>query len=577
MMVLSMENYMKRHTHMLIKVFIKATLAAATSVLVLGCSANYQSITEADKAPRASFAPTVNVENIKSHMHFLADDLLQGRETGSQGHEIASLYIAGEFAKYGLKPAGDQVDGKTSYVQRINFRKGLLVQESPIFKVEGPNENFELSYPDDFLSSPDLVSTQSDVTAPLVFVGYGIVAPNLNHDDYAGLDVTGKIVVALSGKPKSFPSEEGAHVASSSQKSMYAVEHGAVGYITLTTPSNEKVRPYKNSLNYIYSPRMRWVQNNGIPANVNPELKGAAYLSLPAAEKLFAQGPTPIDDIYAQLEKDESPLGFELPLTVSIQRQTTHEDLTSPNVVAILEGSDPILKNEYVVFSAHSDHIGIAKTVKKDKINNGAMDNASGTSVLMETARIFANLPTPPKRSIIFIAVTGEEKGLLGADYFARNPTVPVGSMVANVNLDMPILTYEFADIIAFGANHSSMKSSVEAAVKNVGLTLSDDPWPEQNLFTRSDHYSFVKQGIPAVFLVPGLQAKDPNVDGSKVFGEFLSTNYHKPSDDMTQAFKWEAATTFTEVNFQIGLALANQAQKPTWNEGDFFGETFAK
>ncbi|AEP28201.1 putative aminopeptidase [Glaciecola nitratireducens FR1064] len=565
-----MEDYMKRPINML----IKTTFAAAASVLVLGCSANYQSKTD---AANASFTAAPNVENIKSHMHFLADDLLEGRETGSQGHEIASLYIAGEFAKYGLMPAGDEVDGKTSYVQRINFRKGLLVQESPTFSVVGPKESFELSYPDDFLSSPDLVSTQSDVTAPLVFVGYGIVAPNLNHDDYAGLDVEGKIVVVLSGKPKSFPSEEGAHVASGSEKSKYAAQRGAIGYITLTTPSNEKARPYKNSLNYIYSPRMRWVQDDGVPANVEPELKAGAYLSLPAAEKLFAQGPTPIADIFAQLENDESPKGFDLPITVNLKRETTHEDLSSPNVIGILEGSDPILKNEYVVFSAHSDHIGIAKTVKKDKINNGAMDNASGTSVLMETARMFANLPVAPKRSIIFIAVTGEEKGLLGADYYARNPTVPVGSMVANVNLDMPILTYEFADVIAFGANHSSMKASVEAAVKNVGLTLSDDPWPEQNLFTRSDHYSFVKQGIPAVFLVPGLQSKDPNIDGSKVFGEFLSTNYHKPGDDMSQPFKWEAANTFTEVNFQIGLALANQAKKPSWNEGDFFGETFAK
>jgi hypothetical protein len=452
-----------------------------------------------------------------------------------------------------------------------------LVQKSPHFSVKGENIDFELSYPGDFLTGPDLVSTSSNITASLVFVGFGIVAPNLDHDDYAGLDVDGKIVVALSGKPSSFPSEEGAHLASGSQKFKYASQRGAVGYITITTSKGEKVRPYKNLLNYLYSPRMRWVQDNGMPANVQPELKGSAYLSMPAADKLFAAGPTPIADIYALLDKDEVPRGFDIPLTVNLKRETTHEALSSPNVVAILEGGDPELKNEYVVFSAHSDHIGIAKTVKKDKINNGAMDNASGTSVLMETARMFANLPQAPKRSIIFIAVTGEEKGLLGADYYARNPKVPEGSMVANVNLDMPILTYEFADIIAFGANHSSMKASVEVAAKNVGLTLSDDPWPEQNLFTRSDHYSFVKQGIPAVFLVPGLQSKNPNIDGSQMFGDFLANNYHKPGDDMSQPFVWAAAKTFTEVNFQIGLALANQAEKPTWNEGDFFGETFAK
>ncbi len=555
---------MKRFTQLM----LKSTIAASASLLVLGCS-----MTAEQHSISSTLNVAPNIENIKSHMGFLADDLLEGRETGSRGHEIASLYIAGEFAKYGLKPAGDN----GTYIQRINFRKGLLVQDSPSFSVESNGDSFALTYPDDFLSGPNLVSEDATVTAPIVFVGYGIVAPNLGHDDYAGLDVEGKIVLALSGKPASFPSEEGSHAASGTQKSKYAAERGAVGYMTVTTPSSEKRRPYKNLLNYLYSPRMRWVQDDGNPSNVQAGLVGSAYLSPPAAKKLFALGSTPIEDVFAQLEKEESPSGFDIPATVTLSRKTTHENLTSPNVVGILEGSDPVLKNEYVVFSAHSDHIGISKSVKKDKINNGAMDNASGTSVLMETARMFSNLPEAPKRSIIFIAVTGEEKGLLGADYYARNPTVPEGSMIANVNLDMPILTYEFADVIAFGANHSSMKASVELAAKNAGLTLSEDPWPEQNLFTRSDHYSFVKQGIPAVFLVPGLQSKDPEIDGSKVFSTFLSTNYHKPGDDMSQPFVWEAAKTFTNVNFQIGLTLANQAEKPTWNEGDFFGETFAK
>jgi Zn-dependent M28 family amino/carboxypeptidase len=245
--------------------------------------------------------------------------------------------------------------------------------------------------------------------------------------------------------------------------------------------------------------------------------------------------------------------------------------------VGVLEGSDPELKNEYVVFSAHSDHIGFAKTVKKDNINNGAMDNASGTSVMLETARLFSEMEEKPKRSILFVSVTGEEKGLLGADYFARNPTVPVTSMVANVNLDMPILTYEFADVIAFGANHSDLQESVEKAAANANIELSPDPWPEQALFTRSDHYAFVKQGVPSVFMVPGLKSKDPNVDGSKVFGQFLSMHYHKPSDDINQPFNWNAAETFTKVNAQIGWTLANQKNKPKWNDGDFFGNTFSK
>ncbi|MBF7073350.1 M28 family peptidase [Glaciecola sp. MH2013] len=550
-----------------INALLKTTLVAATSILVFGCAS-----TSNNASLNATTQP--NIENIKAHMHFLADDLLEGRETGSRGHEIASLYIAGEFAKYGLKPGGD--DG--TYIQRINFRKGLLVQESPTFSVESDSgESFEFSYPDDFLSGPNLVAEEATITAPIVFVGYGISAPELDHDDYAGIDVEGKIVLALSGKPKSFPSELGSHLASGANKSKYAAERGAVGYVTIPSPQREAARPYKNMMNYIFSPRMRWVQDDGNPSSVEPGLVGSAYLSPPAIEKLFALGSTPISEVHAQLENDEVPSAFDIPATITLSRETTHENLSSPNVVGILEGSDPVLKNEYVVYTAHSDHIGISKSVEKDKINNGAMDNASGTSVLMETARMFASLPTPPKRSIIFLAVTGEEKGLLGADYFARNPTVPQENLIANVNLDMPILTFEFADVIAFGADHSSMKASVEAATKNVGITLSDDPWPELNLFTRSDHYSFVKQGIPAVFLVPGIQSKDPEIDGSKVLQNFLGTNYHRPGDDMTQPFKWNAATTFTEVNFQIGLTLANQAERPTWNEGDFFGDTFSK
>lgn len=552
--------------------WLKLTAISITSALFFGCAG--QSSILGDKVhPSVAKASTPSTQNIKAHMSFLADDLLKGRETGSPEHEIASLYIAGEFAKYGLKPAGDN----DTYLQRINFRKGLLVQESPTFFVKGENTEFSLSYPDDYLSGPDLLSTESSITAPLVFVGYGIVAPELNHDDYQGLDVDGKIVVMLSGKPKSFPTEEGSHLASGSQKSKYAAERGAVGSITVSTPTNEKVRPYKNLLNFIHTPRMRWMHDDGTPANVTKQLKGSAYLAEPTAKRIFSFGPTPLEDVYAVLEKDGVPNGFDIPLTVTLGRESTHEDLTSPNVAGILEGSDPVLKNEYIVFTAHSDHIGIARTVKKDKINNGAMDNATGTSVLMETARMFASMPVAPKRSILFLAVTGEEKGLLGADFYARNPTVPKGSMVANVNLDMPILTYEFADVIAFGAGHSSMGESVAQAAKNVGLELSEDPWPEQNLFTRSDHYSFVKQGVPAVFLVPGLRSKDPNIDGSKVFGEFLATNYHKPGDDMSQAFNWDAARTFTEVNFQIGLTLANQDATPSWNEDSFFGNTFGK
>lgn len=515
-----------------------------------------------------TFSP--DTQRIKSHLFFLADDLLEGRDTGSRGHEIAALYIATEFAKYGLTPMG--TDG---YRQQVPFRKATLVQSSPTMQVTNGDASLSFTYPKDFLTGPDLLREQTQLQGELVFVGYGIEAPELNHNDYADLDVKGKVVVMLAGKPASFPSEEGAHFASGYQKSKYAAAHGAVGVITISTPQNEKVRPYQGRLNYIHTPRMAWLNEDNIPANTFSSLKGSAYLSIPAAEQLFAEAKVSLSDIYAQLDEDIAPAGFVLPGVMSLTKASQHSEVTSPNVVGMIEGSDPKLKNEYIVFSAHSDHIGFAKTVKQDNINNGAMDNASGTAVMLETARLFSQLPQKPKRSILFVSVTGEEKGLLGADYFARNPTVPAKSMVANVNLDMPILTYEFADVIAFGANHSDLQESVAQAADNVGLSLSPDPWPEQALFTRSDHYAFVKQGVPSVFLVPGLTSADPHVDGSKAFGAFLATHYHMPSDDINQPFNWQAAYNFALVNAQIGFTLANQQKRPQWNEGDFFGETF--
>lgn len=545
------------------------------SLTLLACDATSNASTKSvdETKAMAGIAAKPNVENIKAHMNFLAHDLLEGRDTGSRGHEIASLYIANEFQKYGLVPAGDN----DTFMQRVAFRKGLLVQESPSLAISKDGETVDMSFMDDYLVGPNLGYAQASVSAPLVFVGYGIVAPSLGHNDYANIDVKGKIVVALSGKPVSFPSEVGSHVSSGSQKSDYAADRGAVGFITLQTPAAEKRRPYDRSKLYVNMPRMAWVGKDGLPGNMRPELKASVFLSIEASKALFAGVKVSIDEIYAQLEKDEAPEAFDLAYTATLSYETTHEDISSPNVVGMLEGSDPELKNEYMVYTAHSDHLGISKSVEKDRINNGAMDNASGTAVLMETARMFSQLAVAPKRSILFVAVTGEEKGLLGADYFARNPTKPLESLIANVNLDMPLLTYEFADVIAFGASHSSMGEKVATAVANADIKLTDDPWPELNLFTRSDHYAFVKQGIPAVFLVTGIESKTPGIDGNEVLNNFLATNYHQPSDDMSQAFKWSAARTFTQVNFEIGLTLGNDNERPTWNEDSFFGQTFGR
>ncbi len=548
----------------------KIQWTAMTIVLALmGCQQTIQHLTAKPKDTNVVADQT----RIEAHVRFLADDLLEGRDAGSRGHELAANYLASHFAQYGLEPAGDN----DTYFQVVPFRKSTLLQSSPKLTLTVNGEKTALTYPKDYLTGPSSVSTESAVSGGLVFVGYGIVSEELGHNDYQGLDVNGKVVVMLSGKPQSFPSEQGAHVASGREKSRNAAERGAVGIVTITTPRREKVRPYKTSMNYIHTPSLRWLDKQGMPGGVYPQIKNSAYFSKEAAAVLFAGAALSLEDIYAALEKDETPKGFALKASIDFTKSSEHETITSPNVVAKLPGTDPTLKDEYVVFTAHSDHIGISKSVQKDKINNGAMDNATGTSVLIEMARLFSNLSEKPKRSVLFVAVTAEEKGLLGSDYFASNPTVPQQQMTANVNLDMPILTYEFKDVIAFGAEHSDMKATVERAANSMGINLMDDPVPDMNLFTRSDHYSFVKQGVPSLFVVPGWTAVEEGVSGKEQFFKFLGTDYHKPTDEVTDAFNWNAARKFTEVNFKIGYELATQQQRAQWNEGNFFGDTFSK
>jgi len=401
-------------------------------------------------------------------------------------------------------------------------------------------------------------------------------APEFGLNDYDGLNVDGKIVVMLTGRPGFLPSEEGAHLANI--KTDIARDKGAVGIITLHTPVREKTRKYETSVYYTKTPRMTWLGPNGLPKGEEQQLMGSAYLDDEPAAQLFANAPTELSKIFEQIEEDPdfSPKGFELEGTVTLARESRHEEITSPNVAAVLPGSHDTLKDEYVVYTAHSDHIGVIKDMsREDNINNGAMDNASGVSVMLETARLFVESGQEFDRSIMFLSVTAEEKGLLGADYFANNPTVPLNSIVANVNLDMPVLLYDFADIIAFGASHSTLGETVSKAAKQFDTEQSPDPMPEQAIFTRSDHYTLVKKGIPAVFLMTGFNSRTEGEDGGEVWGKFFAEHYHKPSDGLNLDINYEAGARFTNINFAIGKEIANADQRPQWLEESFFGKQF--
>jgi Zn-dependent M28 family amino/carboxypeptidase len=290
---------------------------------------------------------------------------------------------------------------------------------------------------------------------------------------------------------------------------------------------------------------------------------------------LEACGKSP-DEIFADAKAGKLK-AFDTPAHFKIHIVTTAEDIKSPNVAAKLPGSDPALRNEYVVFTAHSDHMGIGTPVNGDKIYHGTLDNASGTAALLEIAQAMAEMHPRPRRSILFVSVTGEEEGLLGADYFAHFPTVPKTSMVANVNMDEDIMLWPLEDIVAYGAEHSSLARVANEAGERLGLSISPDSQPEQVIFIRSDQYAFVKQGIPAMLTNAGEKSTNPGVDPKKIEDAWKDKIYHSPQDNMTQpGLDFEAGAKFARFNFLCGYLIAQQTARPTWNPKDFFGDHYS-
>jgi Zn-dependent M28 family amino/carboxypeptidase len=521
----------------------------------------------------------VNAANIQAHIEFLADDTLQGRDTGSNGYQIAANYVKSYFKQLGLMPMGESIaTNSQGFEQKVSFRKSYLIDGSATATVHGLSGDIDLLYGTEFLTSGSNLQKKTRITAATVFVGYGVISPEYGYNDYQNIDVKNKIVVALSGRPDDLPSEEGAHIGSGAEKTRHAAERGAVGFITVHTPKREKVRSFEKSAQYANSPSLNWLTKADVPFGKQPEIVASAYIQHDAASALFDGAVRELDEIFAADRDNDAIMGFNLPYKMTLKNRSRHEKISSPNIIAAIVGSDEQLKNEYVVFSAHLDHIGISThDDETDTINNGALDNASGVAILLETARLLAEMPNKPKRSVLFVVVTGEEKGLLGSSYFVNNSTVPVTQLVANVNLDMPLILYPFADVIAFGSTHSTMGAIVKVAAQKINIELSEDPMPEQALFTRSDHYSFVKAGIPSIFLMTGFKSTDKNIDGGEVFGDFLKKHYHQHSDESSLAINYDAAASFALVNIMIGLEIANQPERPKWHDGDFFGLTFSQ
>ncbi|MCR5870335.1 M28 family metallopeptidase [Sphingomonas sp. J344] len=496
---------------------------------------------------------------------FLASDAMKGRDAGSPEYDIAAQYVAAQYYAAGLRPAGDN----GSYLQSVPLLSFRPADKGTLTVTRGGTP-VTLEFGKDYIPGGDPERLSTVIDAGVVFAGYGIVAPHLKRDDYKGVDAKGKIVAILSGAPGGFDGEERAHFGSNANKAVIAAKLGAAGVIVIETPGSR--RPFAQLADHWQEWRMTWADAKGnghLPAKGTPSL---AVISIAGAAKLFGDDKGWAAAIKAVEANKPQLKAFAARATLAAALKTERKMVMSSNVAGIIPGSDPALKDEVVVLSAHLDHVGVGRAdAKGDTIYNGAMDNAMGIASLIEEAKRFRDSGKAPRRSVMFLAVTAEEKGLIGADYFAHNPTVPKDKIVANVNLDMPVITYKFEDMIAFGAARSTLGETVARATASVGVGVGTDPMPEQGFFVRSDHYRFVQQGVPSVFLWPGMAGV-----GKEAFERFLTNRYHKPSDEITNPeIMWDQGVRFIEANYVIAREIADADQRPAWKKGDFFGTLY--
>jgi hypothetical protein len=500
---------------------------------------------------------------IKAHITFLANDLLEGRGTGTRGHRIAANYVAAQFAAAGLE---------TSF-QEVAFRETVASPDSTVTLTRDGAEPVTLRAFESFVTQGDALQDDRVVEARVVFAGFGITAPDQKYDDYTNIDVRGKIVAVFPGAPPSFPNAIRAHHSSSLNKIENAAKHGAIALITLESPKDAQRSPWERVTRQSKLGTMHWLEANGAPHAVNPSLSAGIGVDLETTKKIFGDEA---DAVFASLDAG-LPKAKPLALTARIHLISAHRNLTSPNVIGILRGSDPKLRDEYVVYTAHLDHLGMTEPVNGDAINNGAMDNGTGIASIIEIAKAFAALPQRPRRSILFVATTGEEKGLKGSDYFANHPTVPFESIVADINIDMLMLLHRTRDVVVHGIDSSDLGDMARDAAKAMNIEISADRTPEEVVFVRSDQYPFIRRGIPAIFANVGYNAVQPGIDMAEESRVWRRTRYHSPSDDLQQPLDFDAALLPIELDYRIGLAAANRDARPKWKPGDFFGQTFGR
>src|SRR5271154_813598 len=492
-----------------------------------------------------------------AHVQFLADDALEGRDTGSRGFEKAADYMAEQFNSAGLRPAG--VNG---YRQPMDFDVVRIDESHSSLELLRDGKAEPLKLGDDAILGVNSHAAES-VEAAAVFVGYGLTVPELHYDDLAGLDVKGKIAVFVTGGPADMPGPIKAHYQSGEERRRALVNAGVIGVIAIPNPKSAEV-PWSRIAASRFQPRME-LRDPG--HDVPPPYLVSMTFNPARAELLFAGSGHTFTEILAALNADKPLPHFPLAVKIHSRLGVTRSEVKSENVVGLLPGSDPQLKKEYVVVSAHLDHLGIGEPVNGDRIYNGAMDDASGDASLIEVARALKNSAEQPKRSILFLSVTGEEKGELGSEYFAAHPTVS-GPIVADTNMDMYLPLFPLKYLEVQGLGESSLGDDVRAVAQAAGVQIQADKEPEHNRFIRSDQYSFIKKGIPSLAFKFGYV---PGTPEENIFKAWYNQRYHAPADDVNQPVDLAAAAQFNAILEKLVLRVADAEQRPAWKQDSFF------
>lgn len=530
------------------------------SVLALTYSAAFPQNTD---EMAVSVMRSIDYDYFFKHLKYLASDELKGRDLGSEGFNKAANYVAEEFKKNGMFPFGDS----GTYFQQISFLKPSIIKASVSFRVDNNSKSFSGVYGKNISLLARSKPGRFTETQKLVFVGYGNIIPSENINDYNGLDVRGKTVIVAVGGPKSLKN----HAFEDILLKIHNAENQGAEGIILFYP---KGKLFQNLIfNYVHSYLKKstfYYSDTSIHGSLsNINLKLCAYTKSSFIKDLLTLNGFRFAKVIRSIERGRN-MSRELELSINCSYSTNIEQINSKNVVSVIPGTDSTLKNEYVVIGAHLDHLGIGKVIKGDSIYNGMLDNASGVAATISIGKAFSQLPEKPKRSTVFICYTAEEEGLFGSYYFVNKKKITNGRMVANLNLDMIANLFETNGIMPIGYLHSNLSEAIDYATKNLNMAISASKAVDEDYVERGDQFSFIKKGIPSIFILPGNTSVDSRINGLKLTNKWLKNYYHSPFDDLNQKYSDKAFLTAIKVNFLTLYFMTNDLDSVKWSKGSW-------